>query len=493
MKAKKATFFLLFSILLALVAAGVVLAGQQYSSSQSETIGISESITYIVSRLGELLAQEFASAIESVAQAVSKAVSEAVGVGEAIVFGRPFAEPVALAEAVSKTLSKLASEAASVGEAAAKTISSARAEALGVLEDLAFGRPVSDSASLAEQAVKDVSKPLGERAGLAEQAVKDVSKPLGERAGLAEAAAYGYAKPPEAVAASEVTEVAGLVAWLHEIVADGFSKSTIIFGIGRVEQGTWQGIDGVAVEFTTTNGWIYPTTAVTGSITVEGRTIHGIAWAELTSNTALTTAVVTARATVDGRAITMTTQVRFVEDSYAFPLSVGWNFISLPLKPTDARIASVLARGLGVAEDKLPELVERVLYYNATTGMWEQFVPGYGGLLRSMRDGRGYMMVMKRPAAFTSYGFIMRMGETPPTYALPAGWSMIGVTSKAPVDADAYLKNVAGKYTSIWGLRPEGWVKVIPNGQDVDDISADDLTPGCGYWIYMREGGVVVP
>jgi hypothetical protein len=458
LKAKRTTFFLLFSILLALVA-GVVLAQQQ----KTEFVPL----------------EELASVIESVAQAVSKAVSEAVGVGEAIVFGRPFTEPVALAEAVSKALSKLASEAASVGEAAAKTISSARAEALGVLEALAFGRPVSDSASLAEQAVKDVSKPLSEQAG------------------LAEVAAYGYAKPPEAVAASEVTEVAGLVARLHEIVADGFSKSTIIFGIGRVEQGTWQGIDGVAVEFTTTNGWIYPTTAVTGPITVEGQTIHGIARAELTSNVTLTTAVVTARAAVDGRAITMTTQVRFVEDSYAFPLSVGWNFISLPLKPTDARIASVLARGLGVTEDKLPELVERVLYYNATTGMWEQFVPGYGGLLKTMRDGRGYMIVMKRPAAFTSYGFIMRMGETPPTYALPAGWSMIGVTSKAPVDADAYLKNAAGKYTSIWGLRPTGWVKVIPNGVEVDwpweNPSADDLVPGCGYWIYMRESGVVVP
>lgn len=477
MKAKKATFFLLFSILLVLVAAGVVLAGQQYSSSQSETIGISESITYIVSRLGELLAQEFASAIESVAQAVSKAVSEAVGVGEAIVFGRPFTEPVALAEAVSKALSKLASEAASVGEAAAKTISSARAEALGVLEALAFGRPLSDSASLAEQAVKDVSKPLGERAG------------------LVEAAAYGYAKPPEAVAASELTEAAALLAWPKEIVADGFSKSTIYFVIGRITDGGWQGIDSLTVEFTTTNGWIYPRRVATQTVEIIGGGTINVAWTELTSNTTLTTAVVTARASVNGREITMTTWVKFVEDSYAFPfpLSVGWNFISLPLKPTDARIASVLARGLGVTEDKLSELVERVLYYNATTGMWEQFVPSYGGLLKTMRDGRGYMIVMKQRAYFTSYGFIMRMGETPPTYALPAGWSMIGVTSKAPVDADAYLKNVAGKYTSIWGLRPTGWVKVIPNGQDVDDDPSDDLTPGCGYWIYMREGGVVVP
>jgi hypothetical protein len=434
-----------------------VLAGQQYSSSQSETIGISESITYIVSRLGELLAQEFASAIESVAQAVSKAVSEAVGVGEAIVFGRPFTEPVALAEAVSKALSKLASEAASVGEAAAKTISSARGEALGVLEALAFGRPVSDSASLAE------------------------------------AAAYGYAKPPEAVAASEVAEVAGLVAWPKEIVADGFSKSTIYFVIGRITDGGWQGIDSLTVEFTTTNGWIYPRRVATETVEIiRGGTIN-VASTKLTSNTTLTTAVVTARATDGGRVITMTTWVRFVEDSYAFPLSVGWNFISLPLKPTNASIASVLARGLGVARDKLSEFVERVLYYNSTTGMWEQFVPGHGGLLWTMRDGRGYMIAMKQRAYFTSYGFIMRMGETPPTYALPAGWSMIGVTSKAPVDADAYLKNIAGKYTSIWGLRPRGWVKVIPNGQDVDDVLDDDLTPGCGYWIYMRESGVVVP
>jgi uncharacterized protein YbdZ (MbtH family) len=110
-----------------------------------------------------------------------------------------------------------------------------------------------------------------------------------------------------------------------------------------------------------------------------------------------------------------------------------------------------------------------------------------------MEDGKAYMIAMKMPATFTSYGFIMKIGVSPPTYQLPAGWNMVGVTSKNPVDADTYLKNVAGKYTSIWQLTPQGWQKLIPNGSETDADPSDDLIPGRGYWIYMRESGAIVP
>jgi hypothetical protein len=347
--------------------------------------------------------------------------------------------------------------------------------------------------------VRSISKAPAEPLTLSEATLKSASTLKLDTTQLSEAKALGVGKPiPEAMAISETTSYIGpayadtstIAASLTEIVADGISTSTITFTVRDMWGNPLQGIP-VAFSVTWNEplkgmpaGLIHPTTTTTDQ--------QGEATATLTSLPIVGSVNVTAK-TTRGTPVEKTIQIRYIEDSISFQLLTGFNLISIPLKPLNTTITTVLARGLAVNVEELPHYVLVVAYYNTTAAEWKVYVPGWGGNLLTMEPGRGYWIVMTQPATFRNYGFIMTIGEPPPTYPLPAGWSMIGVTSKSQIDADVYLKNVAGKYTSIWQFTPQGWQKLIPNGSETDTDPSDDLIPGRGYWIYMKESGVIVP
>ena len=246
-----------------------------------------------------------------------------------------------------------------------------------------------------------------------------------------------------------------------EILADGIATSEIT---ALVTDEWGRPITDVNVVFETDAGFIHPLTAVTDA--------EGIATVTLTASTTIETATVSAA--VEGYPeVTVTpATVKFTADSFDIELRVGWNLISLPLIPTDSDIDAVL---YGV------EGIEIVWAYDATVG-WSRYIPGAApDTLETMEDGKGYWVLMNAPATLTVEGFVMPPPPVvPPTYAVVAGWNLIGFRSLETMDAQDYLEGV--NWTVLWRFDEEGFTQVLPT---------HDLTPGLGYWLYALEPGTI--
>jgi hypothetical protein len=103
-----------------------------------------------------------------------------------------------------------------------------------------------------------------------------------------------------------------------------------------------------------------------------------------------------------------------------------------------------------------------------------------------MEDGKGYWIKMKVPATLTVHGVIPLPPAVLPTYSVLLGWNLIGFTSTSSMTANTYLAGVAGKWASLWTFDPA-------IGRYVKVLDTDLMLPGRGYWIYMKEAGVIVP
>ena len=166
-------------------------------------------------------------------------------------------------------------------------------------------------------------------------------------------------------------------------------------------------------------------------------------------------------------------------------LAEGWNLISLPLIPDDDAIDVVLA-GIGDISN-----VSSVYYWynDGTSTGWQIYVPGSGGTLATMEDGKAYFVLMSGEDTLTITGRTMpKPGETtPPIYEVYAGWNFVGFKSLADMDNAVYLTNLVGSYTILWGYQPiGGYHLVYPPG-------TNDMEVGCGYWLWATESGIIVP
>jgi hypothetical protein len=83
-----------------------------------------------------------------------------------------------------------------------------------------------------------------------------------------------------------------------------------------------------------------------------------------------------------------------------------------------------------------------------------------------------------------------------PSYAVMAGWNLIGYTSVGLATAtaieDNYLRSLGGKWVVIYAY--PGWTQGRP---DVDPLATGAiniaLALGKGYWLYTNADGVLVP
>jgi hypothetical protein len=161
-------------------------------------------------------------------------------------------------------------------------------------------------------------------------------------------------------------------------------------------------------------------------------------------------------------------------------LASGWNLISLPLIPTSTAIATVLA---GVDEN-----TNIVWAYDAATATWTWWIPGDGdSTLSTMTDGKGYWINMGAADLLTVTGVELKPAPyTPPSYAVVAGWNLVGFKSSVARTAGDYLDAIAGKWTRIYTYSAD---------TDMYSAVASDamMYPGKGYWIAVTTAGTIYP
>ena len=166
--------------------------------------------------------------------------------------------------------------------------------------------------------------------------------------------------------------------------------------------------------------------------------------------------------------------------SYPIQLNAGWNLISLPLIPTNSAIANVLS---GISSN-----VDVVWYYDAATQAWSSYIPGSGGSLAAMEDGKGYWIFMKNADTL-----IINGSETPaagpqtlPAYSVVGNkWNLIGFKSATSKPVKDYITQI-GNSDVLWVYK-NGYAPVHPSGAGI-------MESGYGYWLYPFVNGYsIVP
>jgi len=165
-------------------------------------------------------------------------------------------------------------------------------------------------------------------------------------------------------------------------------------------------------------------------------------------------------------------------------LAQGWNLVSLPLIPDSTAITDIISAA-NLASGDVGNVV-LVYYYDASSESWLWYDGSPWGSLPTMEDGLGYWIFVNSADTLIVHG-----SETPPpAYGVIPKWNMIGFTSTVDMAHETYLVSIAGKYSFLYGYEggAEGWFYVVPLG-DHDG----KMEPGHGYWIWMNDGGTIVP
>ena len=181
----------------------------------------------------------------------------------------------------------------------------------------------------------------------------------------------------------------------------------------------------------------------------------------------------------------------------------GWNLVSLPGDPASTAINDVIT----ISQ------VDVVLTYDPTVaGGWLTAVRAGGiltGTLTTMDATKGYWIHTTTfdPIKVDIPGLAGGAATLPPSLRLVNGWNLVPAVSLNPafahVDADTYfsgLKWTRGYSYDAVGRAFEGF---IPNTAaapadtcsafSATDASTDCIKSGKGYWVFLTEGGTLVP
>lgn len=162
---------------------------------------------------------------------------------------------------------------------------------------------------------------------------------------------------------------------------------------------------------------------------------------------------------------------------YYMPLTSGWNFISLPVQPTDNNIQTVLSN--------ISSSVRVVWGYDNENKVWLKYNPSTSsGSLTTMDAGKGYWIYMNNPATLTLTG-----GEPSSPITLYKGWNLIGWNGTDGQTVETALSSIADKWIIIWGWENGQWkAKIKDSNLPLGVESLATLDKGKAYWINVSEG-----
>ncbi len=176
-------------------------------------------------------------------------------------------------------------------------------------------------------------------------------------------------------------------------------------------------------------------------------------------------------------------------------LVAGWNLISLPLIPVNTAIAKVL--------NDLIAAHNLTIVWSFQAGVWKSFTPPSTGTLTTLVDGLGYWILVTAPSRLIVLGgYVIAPAMAPPTYSLSAGWNLVGFKPQpdpaASENVTFYLQSLGNKYDNnnvwIFNNAPGTWTRATcdyaPGGLSA---CTQNLSPGQGFWVYMKAAGTLTP
>jgi hypothetical protein len=165
----------------------------------------------------------------------------------------------------------------------------------------------------------------------------------------------------------------------------------------------------------------------------------------------------------------------FPAQQYTLSLVAGWNLLSTPVVPSDARVASVFAT----------TSADAVWSYDpsnpaADSSGWLVYDPAHPELsnLASVAPGEGYFVHASAPGSVSISGALFAPGVTPPSRSLAGGWNLVGSYAASSEDIDSAFASIgwAGiEYTSLWKLDAASQTFALPSA----------INPGDAFWILL--------
>ena len=163
--------------------------------------------------------------------------------------------------------------------------------------------------------------------------------------------------------------------------------------------------------------------------------------------------------------------------NYVVRLYAGWNLVSLQVVPVNTAITSVHS-GLIASNE-----VASVWSYSAATKTWQFFTPPAAGTLKTMTDGNGYWVFMRKADILYVNGSIIPSAASPPIYSLNSGWNLVGFKPQPIVQNETvaqYLTSISSRYdvSNVWIYDNNNgvWIRATPSTW---------IVPGQAMWILV--------
>lgn len=162
-------------------------------------------------------------------------------------------------------------------------------------------------------------------------------------------------------------------------------------------------------------------------------------------------------------------------------LAIGWNLISISVRPADMSIAEVLSSIHGK--------YDAIWTYDASSKGWQRYdlsSPPFLNNLKEVKPGAGYWINMIEPGALTVQG-----AQPDTAITLESGWNLVGYNSQSAKPVAEAMSSISGKCNSVWtyDAHTVEWLRYTPGGQSFLN-NLEFMQPGSGYWIDMKERSV---
>ncbi|MDP2948227.1 MAG: hypothetical protein Q8P22_01650 [Chloroflexota bacterium] len=163
----------------------------------------------------------------------------------------------------------------------------------------------------------------------------------------------------------------------------------------------------------------------------------------------------------------------------AVDLQLGWNLVSLPLRPQPAVPLSVLSA--------LEEDYDVVYGWNAEEESWLSYSPQHSGTLDRLEESMGFWVHAKTAKTFLVVGEPVGPVQIP----LVQGWNLIGYPSQRSLPPQEALDSVKGSYDVVYGWNPSdggAWLTYLPG---LSHGTLKEMSPGHAYWIHATRESVL--
>ncbi len=163
----------------------------------------------------------------------------------------------------------------------------------------------------------------------------------------------------------------------------------------------------------------------------------------------------------------------------AVDLQLGWNLVSLPLRPQPAVPLSVLSA--------LEEDYDAVYGWNAEEQSWLSYSPQHSGTLDRLEESMGFWVRAKTTKTFLVVGEPVGPVQIP----LVQGWNLIGYPSQRSLSPQEALDSVKGNYDIVYGWNPSDggtWLTYLP-GLPYGTLT--EMSLGHAYWIHVTRESVL--